>query len=245
MKILILGGISEAKQLASTLTAQGHCIIYSIAGIVRQPDLPCEVHIGGFSRPHQDGVQGLSAFCAQQEIKLVIDATHPYANIISSHAAQAAKISGIRCWRYERPAWNPKDFSNWHEFHHWPDLLPQIKEFSNVFFSIGLSALNAVNLKPPEQHWIIRSARAFDNQVDVTQIEAIGPFNYQAELLLLKSHRVDALVCKNSGGDKVVDKLTAANTLGIPLFIQQRPALPLVEQIFSDVNSIVQVVNSG
>jgi precorrin-6x reductase len=47
--ILILGGIAESKQLASELIEQKHSVIYSIVGLVRTPELNCEIHIGGFS----------------------------------------------------------------------------------------------------------------------------------------------------------------------------------------------------
>ena len=50
MRLLLLGGTHEAKSLARDLHQRGLPLVYSIAGLVRQPDLPCEVISGGFSR---------------------------------------------------------------------------------------------------------------------------------------------------------------------------------------------------
>ncbi len=42
----------------------------------------------------------------------------------------------------------------------------------------------------------------------------------------MRSHAIDVLVSKNSGGDAAYAKIAAARALGLPVVMVQRPALP-------------------
>ena len=253
MRILILGGVAEAKTLAEKLIECGHRIIYSLVGLVRQPDLPCEIHVGGFSALSNDmvtdndqrGVLGLTQYCVQRRIELLLDATHPYAAVISAHAVQAAKQAAIPCWRLNRPGWNPADYPNWHSYNDWNDLLPQIIRYNRPFFSIGVSALKWADRRPEHQQWVVRSARPFPKNSGIIPLIAIGPFDYQAEHSLMLKYQIDALVSKNSGCQRVAHKLDVALALNIPLFVQTRPPLLAAERCFEQVDGIVNSIVKG
>ncbi len=53
-----------------------------------------------------------------------------------------------------------------------------------------------------------------------------GPYGYDAELALMREHRIHALVTKNSGGEYTRAKLDAAAALYIPVVMIDRPPLP-------------------
>lgn len=90
MKVLVLGGTSEGRLLATELVTRGLTVVSSLAGRVSSPRLPAgEVRIGGFG-----GTAGLAAYLAQEEISAVVDATHPFAAGITANAALACAGTG-------------------------------------------------------------------------------------------------------------------------------------------------------
>ena len=64
--------------------------------------------IGGFG-----GVAGLTDYLEANEVDLLIDATHPFANRISANAAEAAKISGTPVFALTRPGWVRQAYDRW------------------------------------------------------------------------------------------------------------------------------------
>jgi precorrin-6A/cobalt-precorrin-6A reductase len=59
-----------------------------------------------------------------------------------------------------------------------------------------------------------------------TYITARGPFEEADELVLLKQHEIDVIVCKNSGGDASYGKIAAARALEREVIMIARPKLP-------------------
>ena len=89
MRILLLGGTSEARALAARLHPDID-VISSLAGRVPDPALPVgEVRIGGFG-----GVDGLRHWLLDANVDAVVDATHPFAATITANAA--ADVPGTR-----------------------------------------------------------------------------------------------------------------------------------------------------
>ncbi len=239
MNILVLGGIAESKRITHQLIERGHEVTYSIVGLVRQPDLRCALHIGGFSSQDKTGAEGLGSYCLEHKIDLLLDATHPYAVGISANAVVAAKNAHIDCWRYTRPGWDATGYKNWHDFDHWDDLFPQISDFQHPFFTTGASILEQLDRRPARQQWIIRCARELPAIDGIITINAIGPFNYEDELSLMRQYNVDVLISKNSGYPRLADKLDAARSLGIPVFVQRRPALVKPDKNFEQIEGLL------
>src|SRR3712207_5569427 len=92
MRILLLGGTTEASALAARLA--GHPDfdpLLSMAGRTSDPrPAPIPTRIGGFGGP-----EGLAQFLAGEGIEAVIDATHPFAAVMSRNAAEACARAGV------------------------------------------------------------------------------------------------------------------------------------------------------
>src|SRR3954471_19531855 len=101
MKILILGGTGGARELAARLGEGGRAITTSLAGRTRDPALPAgDLRVGKFG-----GIPGLVGYLKVRGFDRLVDATHPYAGLISINAVTAAQQTGIPLVRYMRPAW--------------------------------------------------------------------------------------------------------------------------------------------
>ena len=92
MRILILGGTAEARGLAQRLASRSDiAVTLSLAGRTAAPAAqPVPVRIGGFG-----GADGLAEYLCTKRIDALVDATHPYAAIISANAARAAQAAGV------------------------------------------------------------------------------------------------------------------------------------------------------
>ena len=98
MRVLLLGGTSEARTLAARMHPDVD-VISSLAGRVPDPALPVgEVRIGGFG-----GVDGMRSWLLESKVDAVVDATHPYAATITSHAAEVCGALGLPLLVVARP----------------------------------------------------------------------------------------------------------------------------------------------
>ena len=101
MTVLLLGGTSEARELAVLLDEARVDFVSSLAGRVERPRLPVgEVRMGGFG-----GVEGLRTWLAEHGATAVVDATHPFAEGMSANAVAACTASGVPLLRLARPGW--------------------------------------------------------------------------------------------------------------------------------------------
>ena len=241
-RILILGGTTEARQLAARLATRGDLdILLSLAGRTENPvEQPVPVRTGGFG-----GEQGLADWLAGHKTDLLIDATHPYAARISANAAEAARISGVPIFALRRPGWEPVAGDSWTLVEDAEQAVAALGQSSRrVFLALGRQEVAAFETAP--QHgYVIRSVDPIEPPLGVaaaTYILARGPFREADERALLEAHRIDVIVAKNSGGQATYGKIAAARKLGIEVILFRRPQLPEVPSA-PDVAAMADLVD--
>jgi precorrin-6A/cobalt-precorrin-6A reductase len=229
--VLILGGTSEARQLAGRLADRSDLkVTLSLAGRTAQPAAqPVPVRIGGFG-----GTDGLAAYLTAHRIGVLIDATHPYAATIAAHAAEAAARARIPIAALRRKAWTPTAGDRWIEV---ADVAGAVAALGavpgRVFLAIGRKEVGAFEAAP-QHDYLIRSVDPVEPPLKLpyaTYIVARGPFTEQDEHALLKEHRIESVVAKNSGGSATYGKIAAARALGIEVVMLRRPGLPDVPAV--------------
>ena len=238
MRLLLLGGTADARCIADTLHSKGLDIIYGIAGLVRSPTVLYPVISGGFRQ-----LGGFKHYLKATKIDLILDATHPYAAMISHKAVLAAKQTGIPCWRYHRSAWQQDEKKTWNSFSDWDDLAQRLRGYIKPFFTIGQLAQHLIQRleENKKQQIVVRTAVAskYPLPENTKWIQGIGPFILNDEIRLMTDHKIDALVSKNSGGKATAAKIKAAKQLSIPVFILDRPVLTPVEKEFHSIEHCI------
>jgi precorrin-6A/cobalt-precorrin-6A reductase len=223
-KLLILGGTTEAAELAGAAFEAGVDVITSLAGRLEpRRTLPGRTRIGGFG-----GVPGLVRYLEQESIDAVIDATHPFAATISAHACTACSQASVRRLALVRPPWQPMPGDRWREVADLAEaaaVLPRIAR--RAFLTTGPGGIEAFSAA----HGVWFLVRVFAAPATplplprhATIVER-PPFTLDSELALFRRHRIDTLVSKQSGGPTDA-KLAAAREAGAEVIMVRRPPPP-------------------
>ncbi len=233
LRLLILGGTSEATALAAALAGREDiAATVSLAGRTRKPAAqPLTTRSGGFG-----GVEGLRKYLRDESIDAVIDATHPFAAQMSQHAAQACAVQNIPLLSFTRPQWTRVAGDRWIEV---PDIEAAVAALGDapkrVLLTQGRLQIEA--FARARQHYFV--VRAIDPPAGLhvllhhRLILARGPFELAEEEALMRREGVEIVISKNSGGVATYAKIEAARRLNIPVVMLARPALPNVERTHS------------
>ena len=222
MRILVLGGTTEAAALAQGLAAERLDAVYSYAGRTVAPaGQPIPVRIGGFG-----GADGLAACLAKGGFTHLVDATHPFAAQISANAVAAAAQAGVPLIALERPAWQPGPGDAWTRV---PGIAAAAAALPAdprcVFLAIGRQSLDAFAGLP--HRWVLRLVDDVPAPLPgAAVIVDRGPFTVAGDRTLMQRHGVQIVVAKNAGGTGAAAKLAAARALGLSVVMVDRPAVP-------------------
>jgi precorrin-6A/cobalt-precorrin-6A reductase len=236
--VLVLGGTAEGRELATELAEPnlaGFRVISSLAGRTREPLLPAgEVRIGGFG-----GIDGLADYLRAERVDVLVDATHPFAERISANAAAACAATGLPLLVLRRPGWTERPGDDWRRV---PSLeaaaalVPHLGR--RIFLTTGRLGMAA--FADTHDRWFL--ARSVEPPAPPLprHLEVVldrGPFTVDGELRLLRHHRIEVLVSKDSGGADA--KLAAARGYGIPVVLIDRPPPPAAAATVGSVEEAV------
>lgn len=225
--ILILGGTTEGRAAVRVADEAATTYYYSTKGTTQSIECAHGIRLTGAMNAEE-----MECFCRDHAIKLLIDAAHPFAQILHLTIEQVSKCLQIPVIRYER-RYPPRDEDLiWCDSY--TDAILQM-ENKGIRRLLALSGVNTLaSLRP---YWQSHSTwfRILDQEESLSLAEKQGfPRErlvfYQEgedELKLLEQLHPDAILTKESGfSGYFTDKVNAARQFGIPVFVVKRPALP-------------------
>jgi precorrin-6A/cobalt-precorrin-6A reductase len=227
-RVLLLAGTSEARQLAEQLAAVKNLnVIASLAGVTREPrGYPVETRTGGFG-----GADALERYLDDRHIDLIVNATHPFAEVMSTNAAQAAKVTGTPLLRLLREPWRPGDGDQWLDVGGLAEAIAVLPDGARALFATGRGSVAQIAAaKPRDRLWgAIRLIDPPNQRFPLKYGEFIlaqPPFSIEQELAVMQRLKISHLVTKNAGGKPGEAKLHAARALGLGIVVVRRPRQP-------------------
>ena len=267
--ILILGGTSDSLTIAEELVKE-HSVMLSVAteaGYTSAAKLrsSCRIEVG------RKNEEELKAFLEEKKIKVLVDATHPYAVIASENGKKAAEKVGIPYFRYSRPGaealpkiqeegLHPGDKnkkSSWEIL--WVEdykaAAVYVEDKSGVIFS----TLGSKNIRgfideiSDKSRIIARILPDVNSMKDLIEaglgydqiIAMKGPFSTEMNYFMMKEKNTAFLLTKDSGkAGGYEEKISAAKLLGIKVVVIKRHKEAENTRVFTELQELLGEVRA-
>lgn len=208
-RVLILAGTAEARRVCAAVRDRD--VLASLAGATARPaDLGVPTRVGGFG-----GDRGFAD--ALTDVAAVLDATHPYASVMSERAARLSAAAGVPYLRLSRPGWPPR--SRWTVHPDTEAAARSLPPEARVLLTAGPGRLTPFLGRG--FHLVCRRVDPAPTRPGVTWVVGRPPFAQDEEVGLMQRYAITHLVTKDSGGPAA--KLDAAEALGIAVHVIARP----------------------
>ncbi|QDR80360.1 precorrin-6A reductase [Sporomusa termitida] len=233
--ILVLAGTLDGRELAAKLTAMGYPVVVSVISdygrnLAEAPGL--SVLVG------QLALEDMKQLIGARAIKVLVDASHPYAVNGSINAMAACEATGIQYIRYERAEVSvPADYSRLYTAGNAGEAAIIAAGLGRVIFlTTGSRTLGLFKNEPllascrliarvlPQPEVIAECIELGFNPGDIVAMQ--GPFSHCFNVAMFKEYATEVIITKNSGSIGGADtKISAAVELNLPVIVIGRPAV--------------------
>lgn len=251
--ILHLAGTGDARELAVLLRAAGHELT---ASVVTESAAQSLTEAGVPVRIGRMTADDMAAYIQAQNIALVVDAAHPFAEEAHKNAIAASQACGVPYIRFEREsltfAHNPRlHFVD--DYAAAADKAAELK--GNIMLTTGSKTLQIFTKRLLGADGVTLTARMLprlDNMEKCAElgleqkhiIAMQGPFSKELNTALYRQYKTDVVITKESGQQGSVDeKVDAALELGLHVIVIGRPKLEY-GVAFHDFDDVLHHVNT-
>ena len=232
--IFVAAGTQDGRELAGALLSKGYPVTASVVSSYGEKLLERYPGLGINDRPLDE--DALKAYIREHDVNLFVDASHPYAANVSQNAMEACHAAGIPYIRYERRS-VPVDYENVYPVETYEEAAKEAARLGKtVFLTTGSRNLKVfTSSEALKGHIVI--ARILPTAKVLSECEELGltpkeivalqgPFSEELNIALYRQYGADVVVTKISGEIGGTDtKLTAAQKLGLPVVMIDRPKL--------------------
>ena len=236
--ILVFGGTTEGRKAVEMLEEAGSPYFYSTRGNEQPVEMLNGIRLNG----SMDKVQ-VMAFCKENDIRLIVDAAHPFAEELHHNLLDVASETSLPIIRFDRiyPPHNDdlvwcKDFA---------DAVNQLEKH-RVKRLLALTGVNTIaKLRDFWMHhdcWFRILNRAVSKKIASNNQfpeERLVYYEEDDTSALIHDLQPDAIITKESGmSGGFLEKVEAAQKAGIKVFVVERPP------IFSPPSSLLSPPSS-
>ncbi len=240
-KILIYGGTTEGRRLAEILCNAGLSCQVQVATEYGEQVLDEKERLAVCTgRLNQEEMKQLYK---EQEFAAIVDATHPFATVVTENIFESVQEFNIPLLRLGRDV-KEKDGQNWKLFKDISSCIEELKKTTgNILLTTGSKDLAMFcQEKELKDRLVVRVLPGmeslgicYENGLEGRQIIAMqGPFSCEMNIAQIKQYQIEHLVSKESGRTGGVDtKLSAVEETGIIGYLIQKPENEIVQKEYS------------
>lgn len=243
-KIFLIAGTEDGRKLAEFLQGRGFDVTASVVSDYGRKLLETCAGVKINDKPL--GRDDLESLLREGDFNCLVDASHPYAQNVSTNAIDAASAAQIPYIRYER-AEIALAYDKIYSVDSYEEAAHKARELGkNIFLTTGSRNLKTFVDLLKDCNLTVRVLPTADVLAQCAalgltpkQIVAMqGAFSTELNVELFKHYCAEVIVTKNSGQIGGADtKLEAAKLLGLPVVMINRPKLayPNIATTFDDV----------
>ena len=225
--ILVFGGTTEGRKAVETLEEAGSLYYYSTRSDGQQVEL-----LNGIRLEGELDVPKMIAICREHDIRLIIDAAHPFAEELHRNLLFLAKHIGAPIIRYERIY--PEHDSDLIWCKDYEEAIRQL-EARGITRLLALTGVNTIGRLRPywEKHedcWfriLNRRASKYVAMANRFPEERLVYYQTDGTKELIEAFHPQAIITKESGlSGGFEEKVAVAREAGISVFVVERPEYP-------------------
>lgn len=220
--ILVFGGTTEGRKAVEVLEEAGTTYYYS----TKTGEQNIALHHGVRTDGAMDKL-AMQAFCQEHQIRLVVDAAHPFASQLHQTIADVAELLDIPVVRYER-IYPPRDREIT-----WIDDYSQVpRNIRSLLATTGVQSIS--KLKPLEAEGMKICYRILPRESSIQMAHAQGATDSQlcyyedGNAILVEA---EAILLKESGlSGGFLEKVNEAKAKGMRILALKRPDVPQMHE---------------